>query len=589
MTERLDPASNGTIGQVAIRGPVAAIAIGFLGLIPVGIGLLLFTSSGRDDAHITYWAAHTLANHAEIVNYNGERLEQSSSLLDVLLLAFLSKFMPFSLPAISRILSIVCAIALTPLSYMLAEDAAPGRGLAAAWLTASASSLAYWSVSGMETTLSAATAVAMALMVLRLIRAPWRTGLLLGAMFAIAGYLLARPESSLILICGLSLLLGILIVRIVSGGDQTGAIRRFANRCFAVLVVVMVMTGLLMSIRRGYFGEWFPHPVLAKSEGPVFVKGFKYFVQVALDGCESAFWCLGAAGSIALVFTAIRREPIQIGRTVVASILIANLAFIVASGGDWMEGGRFLVAAAPFSAIVTVVVMDRVIRRAHFRPVLAGLVALQILASVQIGRFTSTGSPLWASIGLDHRQDAFAEYSWVEVSNRVNRRDMPLVLHLIEWVRRIHPQTQAPVTIMGHNMGMIAYCVALSEFGKVHFLDMHGLTTSDFLECPVTANRPRSASGLALSFERYFDLLPEIQNQCGQAAPDIIFDCVDSERQLEYFRNRGYAIVYFQHGSVSSGSEHLPGAKVAAEQMIAIRKDLLSAPVGTVEYEFTRR
>ena len=44
------------------------------------VGLLLFSSTGHDDAHITEWAAYSLARFGEILNYNGQRFEQSSSL-----------------------------------------------------------------------------------------------------------------------------------------------------------------------------------------------------------------------------------------------------------------------------------------------------------------------------------------------------------------------------------------------------------------------------------------------------------------------------------------------------------------------------
>src|SRR5689334_2064756 len=61
--------------------------VGFFLLVAVLHGALLYTASGHDDSHITYWAARTLAASGEILNYNGERIEQSSTLLLVLLLA----------------------------------------------------------------------------------------------------------------------------------------------------------------------------------------------------------------------------------------------------------------------------------------------------------------------------------------------------------------------------------------------------------------------------------------------------------------------------------------------------------------------
>ncbi|HNL92071.1 MAG TPA: hypothetical protein PKH01_04140, partial [Pseudomonadales bacterium] len=52
-------------------------------------GFFLGFSGGVDDAHITYWAAESLVRNGEILNYNLDRVEQSSSLLQVLVLGLL--------------------------------------------------------------------------------------------------------------------------------------------------------------------------------------------------------------------------------------------------------------------------------------------------------------------------------------------------------------------------------------------------------------------------------------------------------------------------------------------------------------------
>src|SRR5579872_3509203 len=62
----------------------AAVAI-FLAL-----GFVFFRSTGQDDSYISYWPAHTLARYGSIVNYSGDAVEQSSSLLWVLMLGGLA-------------------------------------------------------------------------------------------------------------------------------------------------------------------------------------------------------------------------------------------------------------------------------------------------------------------------------------------------------------------------------------------------------------------------------------------------------------------------------------------------------------------
>ena len=75
------------------------------------VGILLFPVSGTDDKYITYWSAHALANLGEMVNYNGERVEQSSSLTHVLLLAALAKLVPLSMSGIGWVVSVAFGLA----------------------------------------------------------------------------------------------------------------------------------------------------------------------------------------------------------------------------------------------------------------------------------------------------------------------------------------------------------------------------------------------------------------------------------------------------------------------------------------------
>ena len=77
-------------------------------VILVAISLVLFPSAGRDDSHITYWASYATARFGEIVNYNGDRIEQSSSLLHVLGLAVIAKLTSLPLPTIGGLGSILC-------------------------------------------------------------------------------------------------------------------------------------------------------------------------------------------------------------------------------------------------------------------------------------------------------------------------------------------------------------------------------------------------------------------------------------------------------------------------------------------------
>ena len=83
-------------------------------------GILLLPSTGRDDTHITYWAAHSLANFGEIVNYSGDRVEQSSSLLLVVALAVLGWIIPLPLTELGWLFSVLFGVGTLLVSARLA-------------------------------------------------------------------------------------------------------------------------------------------------------------------------------------------------------------------------------------------------------------------------------------------------------------------------------------------------------------------------------------------------------------------------------------------------------------------------------------
>ena len=126
----------------------------------ISLPLVLFCSTGRDDNYLTYWAAHTLASFGTILNYNGLPVEQSSSLLHVILLALLHRITGVDIVLVAY-LSAIAACFLTlfaarQLLRALGNGAIrAGEEIAVVWLVATHAYLLYWSLSGMETTLVA--------------------------------------------------------------------------------------------------------------------------------------------------------------------------------------------------------------------------------------------------------------------------------------------------------------------------------------------------------------------------------------------------------------------------------------------------
>ena len=128
----------------------------------VGLSTALFPSAGRDDAYITYWAAYALGEFGEIVNLNGERLEQSSSLLHVIVLAVASWLTPLSVASAGPIVSLLSGVLTLVYTYRLAGLMVPRwYGVMATMIVATVAPFVYWSTGGLEGTLSALVATAL--------------------------------------------------------------------------------------------------------------------------------------------------------------------------------------------------------------------------------------------------------------------------------------------------------------------------------------------------------------------------------------------------------------------------------------------
>jgi hypothetical protein len=251
------------------RGARTRVALGLaLGLaLGAAVAATQFPAAGNDDSHITYWSAHALSKYGAVLNYNGEHVEQSSSLLLVLLLATLNKLFSLPIPATAWVVSIVAAAGAvavaTKLSAGLDRNAAPFTPL----LAATTLPFAYWATSGMETTLVALLGCAL-LEVLGAdidaghVRLDRRSAFGVALMLAFA---LVRPETPFVLLCTLGGTAAFYAYLVFArrDGDARG-------RLLATLVRLGVALGVVLCVALGryvVFHAFVPNSAAAKVGG----------------------------------------------------------------------------------------------------------------------------------------------------------------------------------------------------------------------------------------------------------------------------------------------------------------------------------
>jgi hypothetical protein len=533
------------------------------------LGLLLFTSTGRDDAHITYWAAYSLAHFGKILNYSGLPVEQSSTLLQTLLLAGLHSLSGLDLVILGKLLSIIFGAACAITLARLADRVAP------ALVLSSLPSFVYWAFSGMEATLTAFT-----LLNATLATASWLEKRR-GRQFWLAGLwvallVLVRPELPIVWLAGLGLAAGWQTLEQLLLNE-----RPLDGLWKGYLPIALLSLGLfagLMLLRSAVFGMPFPQPVSVKTNGldlDDLHRGLQYLAQNARPE-NLLFTALAALGGAALLFGPRSSTSRDLPR-LAAALSLMQLAFITVTGGDWMEGGRFLVPILPLLAFFTTAGLTALTKNERLEKVgWAALLTLNLAALLAFAAQQSTGTPLWSTLSLESRYQPQA-YTWFERRNRINLRDIPVIETLDRLVAEIYQQKGAPVVLLSGQMGMVPYRVAENHFGQIIVLDRRGLSSRELVTCPAADALPRTSTGVQLLYVDFFKHLAEFQ-ACGVPWPDLIYDLGNPESV--HAPETEYTLAYWQAGELSAGGI-LPGMTVITNEYIYIRRGYLSAVTRT--------
>ena len=296
----------------------------------IGLAHAVLYDQPFEDSFITYRYADHLAHGAGLTYNAGEIVEGFTSFGWTILLAGVS-WLGLPLVALSRVLSVACALACLPVTLRLARQWM-GRddvwSVAPTVLVAANGTWAYYAMTGMETSLFAL--LVNGALLLATSESRDRTDL---AALALAAAALVRPEG-----------LGYFVaVALALAFEPAG--RRALRSMLAIFVAVFAP---YFAWRWHHFGYPLPNTYYAKASFSTALSQ-NGLAQVEAYFTSHAFWLV----PVAVAFLVLRqgwRRPWRLGACVVGAA-VANTIFV---GGDVFPFYRFLLPAIPAGVILIV-------------------------------------------------------------------------------------------------------------------------------------------------------------------------------------------------------------------------------------------
>ena len=519
-----------------------------------------------------------MAEHGQVLNYNGDRVEQSSSLLHSLLLALLAAASPAHLPLFGSLFAMAMGLATLCLAQRLAARIEDRAALYAPWLVALTPCVLFWSFGKLETSLVMALYLVWILAHGSAFAADARFKRTLCLCCVDLLVIAVRPEAVMVITAAL-LCAGLWLAVVNKTGERRES---FVPWVLSALALALAST-LFFTVHYLYFGLLFPQPVYAKIKLAGFMgmlhnmrQGVGYLATYPVNVLLLLLALLFALYAVAQAVRGRKQASIHAGLGI--SLLLGQVSFILFSGGDWMLGARFFAPAAPIAAVLISAGLSSASRAGMRRASAAVLVLALVVSGVQILREHSLAMPAWRCSNDPFLFDS-RDYSWFEKNNRVHRRDIVTAEVMKLLVRKLRQSGLDRVNIWTGQMGFVAYHLTRENEGHLRFVDRFGLTDRYLTRCSCVEQVPRVLLGMDMRYGVYARLAHCIHKTCGVPEPDIIYDlCYQSfvlPQELEAVAALGYTPVFFQDGSVDSGSTLLPGRPLPADAFILIRNKLL--------------
>lgn len=385
MSTSLHAAQNETIPKATRHWAIALVAaVAFV--LPYALllaGAYSIFCVTTDDPFITYrYAANLLAGRGPVFNV-GERVEGFTSPLHLLLMALLLKVFPtVDILFKAKLFGLaLAALALWQTGRLArAFGLSESEGLIAQILVAVNNNFALAAVNGLETTLFLCVLLAALMAFLR--ELDGRSGPLSASLMFLA--LLARPEATL-------LFAALLAVRLVWAWRQKTLLREGVGWAAVFLLPAL---GLLLA-RLAYYGMPVPNTYYAKQvtwergwhEGLAYLLHPLSPIVLDWDGWRlpAPLWAtqwqvLGTILFWALALLGCLRRRFAWSAIALPVVILAQIAFVLRFGGDWMPGWRFLVPVLPLLALLQVRGLRRLRGRSFFTSIPAPALCIGLWA-----------------------------------------------------------------------------------------------------------------------------------------------------------------------------------------------------------------
>ncbi|MFO1349099.1 MAG: hypothetical protein U1F12_11035 [Pseudomonadales bacterium] len=537
----------------------------------LAIGFFIYGSTGHDDSHINFWNVHTLLTQGELVNYNGERVEQTTSLLQDFITAALVIITRADIVTLGYLVDIAAALGCCWLSTVLARQLAPALANWASPLILSSASFLLWSFGGMGAPLTALCLLAGVFC--------WWRWLTFGTHFwqilcITIALVLVRPEMPVVITAITASLIAVFFFN-----------REQRQRAWILFAITTSAAAALFVWQQWYFDSWLPIPAIAKQGGSFSAQLQRGTYYVIFGGALNPMAALAVLLSLPMLFLTGKSwwkktlQPLNYLLAITLCGFFAYGGFVWAAGGDWMQASRFFVPIIPLATLVLLCALQALPYRILTHAVITLLVGAQFALQYPVVAQQSRGTPVWVQsrISPEHA----VRYNAFEKINQEHVRDFAVIDHLAEIIPTLHEELKRPVVLMSGQAGMVFYYTAQQFYGKVIFRDLRGLVESSLTLCPELRHLPRSSQGLAWNYRNFFEQLPNLQKACNIAAPDIIYDIAiydssDMSQTLDkMIAPFGYTLIHREGGWPVVNNTNLPYNRLLAPNMIFVRNDLL--------------